>query len=115
MRTYGRIDGQWVVVTTDANGYNENVYLTALCQELKLQVNESPFYADHGIDVSGSLMQQIFPEYWMMQIQQRYAQYFASLKIEAATGYNVNGSPQPVYNVKAICFSGAILTTQVAT
>ena len=43
MRTYGRITNaegnlQWVEVTTDANGRNDNVWLTTLAQNLKLGV-----------------------------------------------------------------------------
>ena len=40
MRTYGRvgqvngIGGTWVVIETDANGFNDNVYLTTLAQVL---------------------------------------------------------------------------------
>jgi hypothetical protein len=38
-----------VEVTTDANGYNDAVYLTTLSQVLKLNLGESPFYANYGI------------------------------------------------------------------
>lgn len=115
MRTYGRIyaeDGtyQWVEVSTDANGYNDNVYLTALVQVLQLNLNESPFYANYGIPAYQSVMTQVFPDYNAALTQKQFAPYFASLQI-----VRVQGSFPPVYNVQAITHSGAILNAQVAT
>ena len=45
MRCYGRtynVDGTytWSEITTDANGYNDAVYVTALAQVLQLQLGE---------------------------------------------------------------------------
>lgn len=115
MRVWGRNyneDGsyQWVAVTTDANGYNENCYLTALCQALKLNLGESPFYANVGIPQQQTILTQVYPDWYISQIQRQYAQYFASLTI-----VRVQGSFPPQYNVTAVCYSGAILSTTVAT
>ena len=60
MRTYGRVyaeDGSytWVEVSTDANGFDDMVMLTTLAQVLKLNLGESPFYANFGI-----------PELWVI-------------------------------------------------
>lgn len=116
MRTYGRINqvdnmgGTWVEVTTDANGFNEQVYLTTLIQCLKLNLGESPFWANYGIPAYQSVMTQVFPDFYAAQTQQQFAPFFASLSIT-----RVVGSFPPVYNVKAICFGGAILNTTVAT
>lgn len=116
MKVWGRINqvngvgGQWVAVETDANGYNDQVYLTALCQVLKLNLYESPFYSNYGIPVQQTMVTQVFPDYYAMQTQSQFAPYFASLTIT-----RVPYSNPPVYNIKAVCHSGAILNTQVAT
>lgn len=116
LRTYGRIGqipgqpgtGTWVTVTTDAGGDNSNVMLTTLCQTLKLNLGESPLYAV-GIAAQQSVIQQIFPSYSVNKTQQLFAPNFASLVITQAPG------PTPVYYVKAVTHSGAILTATVAT
>jgi hypothetical protein len=55
-------------------------------------------------------MTQTFPDFYTSQIQQQFAQYFASLTI-----VRVPGSFPPQYNVTAVCHSGAVLNTTVAT
>lgn len=113
MRTYGRIvneDGSktWVVVTTDANGFNDSVYTTTLAQCLKLNLGESPFYAGFGIPQYQTIVTQVLPDYYVMQTQTQFAPYFASLTIT-----RVQGSFPPVYQVNAVCNNGAILTPYV--
>jgi len=115
MRVWGRtynVDGtyQWVAVTTDAKGYSDNCYLTALCQAIKLNLGESPFWANTGIPQQQTIITQVFPDFYLAQIQQQYAQYFASLAIVRAPG-----SFPPQYNITAVCHSGAVLNTTVAT
>ena len=44
------------------------------------------------------------------QTQQQFAPFFAALSIQ-----RVIGASQPIYNVRAVCHSGAILTAEVAT
>ena len=115
LRVYGRvgqvngIGGTWVVITTDANGDNSNVMLTVLCQCLKLNLNEDPFWNQIGIPAQTSVITQVFPTYYVTVIQKFFAQFFASLTITLAPGTT------PVYFVRAVCFSGAILTATVAT
>lgn len=113
MRVYGRTydslgKATWVEVSTDANGFNDNVYLTALAQNLQLNLGESPFYANNGIPAQQTIITQVFPDYYAMQAQLQYAQYFASLTIS-----RVAQSNPPVYNVQAITHSGAILETNI--
>jgi hypothetical protein len=115
MRTWGRTyDEQgkatWVVVQTDAVGYNDNVYLTALCQVLKLNLNESPFFANYGIPAIQTVVTQVFPDFYVMQTQQQFAQYFASLTIT-----RVPNVDSPQYNIVAVTHSGATLSRTVAT
>ena len=103
-RVYGRLNGAWVVVTTDANGYDDNVNLTWLWQCLKLSQGESPFWADWGIPAQRSIMQQIFPDYYVNLMQQRFAQYFAALQILKVP------STTPTYSITAITQQGAKLS-----
>jgi hypothetical protein len=114
MRTWGRNyneDGtyQWVLVQTDNNGFSDMVWLTTLCQALKLNLGESPFNSNYGIPTYQSLSTQVAPDYYVMQTQTQFAPYFASLTIQ-----KVAGIVMPTYNITAVCHSGAILTTSIA-
>jgi len=113
MRTWGRVaneDGTktWVEVTTDANGFDDNCWLTTLAQALKLNLGESPFFANLGIPQYQTIVTQVLPDFYVNQIQQYFAPYFASLTIT-----RVAGSFPPVYQVNAICHNGAILSPYV--
>lgn len=115
MRTYGRVTNEdgtksWVVVTTDANGYDDSVWLTTLAQALKLNTGESPFYANYGIPQYQTIMTQVFPDYYTMLTQTQFAPYFASLVITRA-----QGQYPPVYNVTAVTEQGAILGATIPT
>ena len=106
MRTYGRVlnpatgNLSWQVVTTDAAGYNDYVYLTTLCQVLQLNLNESPFYANYGIPAQQSVIQQLFPDYYVSVTQQQFARYFASLTISKVK------SRTPTYQVSVVTNQG---------
>lgn len=118
MRTYGRSYNQdgtytWVEVTTDANGLNDAVYLTAMCQELQLQTGESPFYASRGIGAQQSVATQIFPDYWVHRVQQNYSPQFANLKITSINRNNAYGSPEPVYDIQVLTQQGAVLSVVI--
>lgn len=113
MRTYGRVydeDGtyQWVEVSTDANGYNDNVYLTTLCQVLRLGLGESPFFANYGIPAQQSVVTQVFPDFYVTQTQQQFAPFFKSIAILRVPGKT------PQYNISVLTHSGALLTATVA-
>jgi hypothetical protein len=83
MRTYGRVGGTgaWTVVETDADGFNDYVYVATLGQCLKLNLNESPFYSSYGIPAKPAVIQQVFPDFYVQMTQQSFAPYFASLII----------------------------------
>ena len=113
MRTYGRItnpDGSktWQKVTTDANGFDDAVWLTTLCQVLLLNLNESPFFANYGIPAVQSVEQQTAPDFNVAQIQTQFAQYFSSLTIA-----RVPNAAVPTYNVAVITRQGAKVIVQV--
>lgn len=114
MRTWGRIvnpiAGQpplWVEVTTDVNGYNDAVYITDLCQCLRLSLGEDPFFADHGIPAHQSVVTQIFPDFYTYQTQSQFAQFFVSLTVQKIM------SPTPTYDITAVTHSGAVIEAQI--
>jgi len=118
MRVYGRTyhtDGTytWTEITTDSNGYNDAVHITALAQVLQLQTGESPFWANYGIPALQSITLQVFPDLAVYFIQQQYAQYFASLKITKVQAKNQYNVPTPVYNVSVITQQGSIVNFNV--
>lgn len=125
MRTYGRVYSvppsdespgvyTWVDVETEANGSNDYVWLTTLIQCLKLQTNESPFYANYGLPAQRSIMQQIAPDFDVAKTQSQFAQYFASLIIYRKPGSGVLGSP-PTYVVNAVLNNGTKVVTEIGT
>jgi hypothetical protein len=108
MRVYGRTTDElgnksWVVVQTDSSGNNEYVYVTALVQVLKLNLGESPFYANYGIPAKNSVIQQIAPDFYIAFTQMQYAKYFASLIITKAAA---TFPPRPTYNVSVLMTTG---------
>lgn len=108
MRTYGRINGKWVTVTTDPNGQNDHVYLTTLAQVLLLNLGESPFYANFGIPAHQAVIQRVFPDYYVAYTQQQFSQYFASLLISR------RNQPEPVYDISVTTHQGVKLNPTVA-
>lgn len=115
MRAWGRItnpDGSktWAQVSTDANGFNDAFYVTALAQCLKLNLGESPFFAKSGIPQHQTIMTQMFPDFYVAQIQRQYAQFFASLTIT-----RVPGVLPPQYNVNAVTHAGATINQNIPT
>jgi hypothetical protein len=113
MRTYGRVTDPasgarwWVEVVPDANGANDSVYLTALIQTLKLNWGESPFFGTWGIPAHQSVVQQIFPDYYVLLTQKRYAPFFMSLAVVKQPVQT------PVYSVNVQFKSGAVVSTTV--
>jgi len=108
MRTYGRINGQWVKVETSETGDNSQVWLTTLCQTLKLNRQESPFFANYGIPAQQSVQQQFFPDIYMAQTQSQFSPYFVSLALAKLPG------TKPTYTIRAITPAGALIDAQVA-
>jgi hypothetical protein len=112
LRTYGRdANGKWVVVQTDANGFDDNVWLTTLAQALKLTPGESPFFADVGIPAQQSIVTQVYPDFYVSLIQSRFAQYFASLNISRQISQD---GITPEYRIDAVTNKGATISGTVA-
>ena len=100
---------QWVEVTPDVNGDESYIWLTTLIQCLKLSIGESPFHADYGIPAQRSVIQQLFPDFYVNQTQGQFAQYFASLSVQKVA------NAQPTYKINALLNNGATVQIQVAT
>jgi hypothetical protein len=116
MRSYGRNStGQWVEVTTDASGFDDMVWVTSLAQALKLSPGESPFYANVGIPAQQSVVSQIFPDFYVAQIQSRYAQYFASLSISRVPNSPTDNPASPSYKVNIVTNKGAVINQTIVT
>lgn len=115
MRTYGRITNPitgkktWVVVQTDANGSNDYVWITTLCQVLQLNLGESPFYANSGLPAKPSIVQQVAPDFYVSRMQQQFAQYFASLIIAKVVGAD------PTYRINITTNQGTKVAATIAT
>ena len=112
MRTYGRIrnpDGSrtWVLVETDANGFNDMVYVTTLIQCLLLNLGESPFYASYGIPAKPSIVQQIVPDYYVARTQQQFSVFFASLVVAKQL------SNPPTYRINITTHQGVKINASV--
>jgi hypothetical protein len=113
MRIWGRVNqvngqgGTWQIVQTDANGRNDYVYATNLIQVLKLNLGESPFYADRGIPAQQSVMTQLFPDYYTYQTQKQFRQYFVSLAVSKVA------SPTPTYDITAVTHSGTVIQESI--
>ena len=112
MRTWGRPytngkPGAWTEVTTDADGFNDYVYITTLAQVLRLNLGESPFFGAYGIPAHQSVMTRVFPDYYVSFTQQQFAQYFATLAISKEP------LPAPTYNVNITTHRGVLVPFQV--
>ena len=128
MRVYGRTQDvltgkkKWWTVVTDINGFNDSVYLTNLAQVIKLNLGESPFFANYGIPAHPAVVTQLFPDYYMVQIQQQFSAYFASLILTPlpvaqgsadsfATGQD--GRPAPRYYINVLTNYGSRIGVHV--
>lgn len=90
---------KWVEVSTDANGYNDAVWLTTLAQVLQLGLNESPIYGNWGIPVQQSIVTRVVPDYYVTVTQQNFSPYFLSLIVTPENTrtptYTINATTQP--------------------
>lgn len=106
MRTYGRvlIGGQliWMQVNPDANGDPSQIYFTTFLQCLKLVLGEDPFWGNYGIPIFQSIQTQQPPDYYVMQMQQRFAPFFASLVVS-----RVESATEPTYDISVMFKTGA--------
>tara|TARA_B100001105_G_scaffold243814_1_gene225072 strand:+ start:217 stop:558 length:342 start_codon:yes stop_codon:yes gene_type:complete len=113
MRTYGRKNENgvptWVEVSSDPIDGDDYVWITTLIQTLKLNINESPFFSNYGIPAQPSVVQQVFPDFYVAQTQTQFARHFASLIVSKLD------APSPTYQVNVTTHQGTRITAQVAT
>ena len=114
MRTYGRVSDaygrkSWAIVTTDQTGSNDYVWVTTLCQCLRLVLGEDPFNASYGIPAQLSIITQVFPDYYVAQTQMQFAQYFASLSVQKLP------LPAPVYDINVMTNRGVQIALAIPT
>ena len=102
---------RWVVVETDAAGFNDYVYITALIQCLRLNLNESPFWARFGVPAQNSVIQQAQPDFYIAYIQNYFSQFFASLII--AKRPQKPNDKTPTYDVSIVRLNGSVFQTNV--
>ena len=108
-RTYNE-DGtyQWIPIVTDPiTGDNTAVRITQLIQVLKMDRNESPFFANYGIPARLSVVQRLFPDIFVFQTQAQFAPFFASLIISSLP------SQTPTYLVNLTTFAGENISMTV--
>lgn len=120
MRAYGRVTDTltgekiWIEVRTDTRGFNDAVYLTNLAQVLKLNLGESPFYADWGIPAHASIVTQIAPDFHIALIQKRFALRFMALTLQRmADAADDLGRPAPFYAIGVTTNYGSYLPFKV--
>ena len=115
-RVYGRIPldplvpkgpKQWIVITTDSNGFSDAVHLTALAQTLLLNLNESPFWGNFGIAAKQAVLQQIPPDIFVTAIQRYYQQFFAAITVAKTNDLT------PTYDINVITQLGSKLSFSV--
>lgn len=114
MRTWGRVvdankNKQWVLVEPDSSGDFSYGWLTTLIQTLKLALGESPFFAQFGIPSQQSIVQQVYPDYYVNIVQQQFSGYFASLTVT-----KVQGTANPTYDIHAVFFNGVTYRGEIA-
>jgi hypothetical protein len=91
------------------------VMLTTLAQCLKLNLGESPFWADWGIPAYASIVTQVNPDLHMALMQQRFAPYFMTLMLQKMSDVvDDAGRPAPYYAITIITNYGATLDSMVA-
>jgi hypothetical protein len=100
----------WVEIDTDANGNNDLVWLTTLCQCLRLNLGEDPFFANYGIPAIPAAQTGVPPDFYVARMQLAFSQYFASLTITRVTALH---SKKAEYQVNVMTHQGVRLNTSV--
>ena len=115
MRTWGRAPGSevWQEISTDANGNDDMVWFATLAQCLKLTPGESPFFSQYGIPAQQSIATQVFPDYYVAQMQSMFSQYFMSLLISRAKAATTDNPANPIYNVNVITHRGVVISEPI--
>lgn len=100
----------WIEIDTDANGANDMIWLTTLCQCLLLNLGEDPFFANYGIPVIPAVQANVPPDFYVARTQLQFSQYFASLTITRVSAQN---GKKAIYDVNVMTHKGVILNASV--
>jgi hypothetical protein len=104
MQTFGRdSNGQWFEVTTDAAGFNDDVYLTTLAQVLQSDINESWLFPELGIPARQSVIGRTHPDYFVDRVRAYFSRFFANISITLTTDTDGN----PLYYVGVLKNDGS--------
>ena len=102
-RVWGRINNEWVEVNDDAG-----ISITHLCQVLKLNLGESPFWANYGIPAHESVVASVYPFYYVQIVQSQFSNQFNSLAVEQRVIAN-----NPVYDITGTTLNGSAFQTRI--
>jgi len=113
MRTYGRgIDGKWYEVDTDANGFDDDCYLTTVAQVLTSQLQESPFFPQYGLPARESITSRTHPDYWVGKVREQFLRFFTNITIIKTVDITNN---TPTYNIDVLKNDGSAASTTIRT
>jgi hypothetical protein len=105
MITFGRdASGLWREVDTDANGFDDDCYLTTVAQVLQSQLGESPFFAQYGLPARQSVTSRTHPDYFINRVREQFANMFTSLSIVKTVDLTNN---EPTYYIDALKLNGS--------
>lgn len=111
MITFGRDEnGLWQSVETDANGYDDDCYLTTVAQVLQSQLGESPFFAQYGIPARQSITARTHPDYWINRVREQFSPMFTSISIVKTVDLTNN---EPTYHIDALKLSGSAASSTI--
>jgi hypothetical protein len=103
MRAYGIVNGKFVKVTEEST-----VWATTFIHTLKLNLGESPFFANYGLPSQESVMTQIAPDFFIEHTRQQYSDKFAILKMTTKAAIN------PTYDAFIMTKQGKTITERIA-
>jgi hypothetical protein len=121
MRSFGRTppdeNGKqvWVEIDPDPQtGATDLIYFATLAQTLRLNLGESPFYANYGLPAQQAVQTQIPPDFYIARTQGQFSQYFASLIVaKSPVPIPAPNPPRPTYNIKAMTHAGVVLSSAI--
>lgn len=111
MRIYHKIKDEntnrtkWIIITDP-----DEIYVFWLIEVLRLILGESPFSADWGIPATETIATNIYPDYYVSIVKEKFAPYFQYLSIERLD-HNVDRAV--VYKVEIIKLNGQSVSENI--
>lgn len=111
MITFGRDSaGNWYEVNTDANGFDDDVWLTTMAQVVASQLNESPFFPNYGLPSIESVTSRTHPDYWVSKVKSQFSKYFTAISIVKTVDITTN---TPTYNIDVLKLDGSAASATI--